>query len=266
MNAAKRIFHWQYSGTSIFGLYTVGFAAWGLAVSTDPVEPLFKAAAVFMLFGFLWSQGWLWTREFAGKRSNLLRAIALSLFLCIPFGWFGTLLSKSRNARLLGMMTGSLEPSNEPDPPHSCPLVNSELGVVVGNRIGFKAHRLPLAILSVMNVPAIIIDRDARGYIVVSVTVRSVDGRVIAMLDKNHFIVNQNNILSMSRPDMSTLLVRDQDGDEVLETRFNNKHTISLSGKFHTSGRVIDLSQLPIRGGCIDILHGPEGAGGINVN
>jgi hypothetical protein len=56
------------------------------------------------------------------------------------------------------------------------------------------------------------------------------EGKVIVTFEKGHFTVVQTNILDMKRPDRSTLIVRDQYKNEVLNVRYLNERSLQVSG------------------------------------
>jgi len=45
--------------------------------------------------------------------------------------------------------------------------------------------------------------------------VKGEDGRLIARLNGNGFVINRNNYLEMQRPDRTRLIVYDQNGNEA---------------------------------------------------
>lgn len=72
-------FQWSYTGVWAAFLYCSGLALWGVALSTDPYVPLFKASALACGIGGLWLIGFVWTRE------NRVRGRGVSLAARIPW-------------------------------------------------------------------------------------------------------------------------------------------------------------------------------------
>jgi hypothetical protein len=93
------------------------------------------------------------------------------------------------------------------------------------------------------------------------VDIRSSDGKIIARLDGNGFVVNEHNSLAMKRVDLSSLIVEDEYGREVLNARYLNPHAFRLTGVLQYPGV-----------GPIHIPLGPvffvctEGAGKTDIN
>jgi hypothetical protein len=163
-------------------------------------------------------------------------------------------------------MFGVLIPANDPEPlGKPCALTDDELGIYIGNGFSVKAHRFPLSVVTIAERPVVVIDRNQDGSVNLSMDIRSEDGKIIARLSKNEFVVNQNNYLSMKRPDRSSLIIVDQYGNEVLRARYLNRRAFRVTGRLNSAGRTVDLSDSYIHNICFDILHGPEGASAIGV-
>jgi hypothetical protein len=92
---------------------------------------------------------------------------------------------------------------------------------------------------------------DAKGGIEVNADIRSPDMKLVANLRQNHFDVNPNEIFTKERPDFSTLRVTDSYGNVVLNVRFLNPHTLSVTGVlFYPGVAPIIISQPRFRGVC----------------
>jgi hypothetical protein len=182
----------------------------------------------------------------------------LPAFLAIMYGTY-TLQVKAE----LSQLEGRLYPADDPDPPGPCPVTGTELALYFG-RMAVVADRFPLTVIKIASKPAVVMDRNADGSLNLTLDVRSSDGRIIARLQHNGFVINQNNYLSMERKDRSSLLVKDQHGNEVLSARYMNPHAFRLSAYFVSEGRSVNIEDVPIHGVCLEILHGPEGASAIN--
>lgn len=77
--------------------------------------------------------------------------------------------------------------------------------------------------------PVLSLARSQSGVITVLLDMRSKDGRIIARMDKDGFVVNRNNFLEMKK-DKSSLKIIDEYGSEVLKVRYLNPSAISVSG------------------------------------
>lgn len=126
---------------------------------------------------------------------------------------------------------GMLLPGNEPfSMPGACSnmgLPDDTVFLLMGNFIS-PAYIFPHTVIRVFGEKTLVIDRNKDGSVAISMRVLSKDGRVIAIIEKNRFIVNQNNILKMAREDKSSLSVLDQYGRQVLSVCYLNPKAIRL--------------------------------------
>ena len=103
--------------------------------------------------------------------------------------------------------------------------------------------------------PAVVVDRDQDGIILLLLEVRSSDNRLIVKMDKTGFVVNQNNVLSMKpRTDRSTLIVVDQEGNTVINIRYANRSALIINGRFSIPGKGTYRLQLPVPNICVHNL------------
>jgi hypothetical protein len=127
----------------------------------------------------------------------------------------------SRNA-------GLLVPADDQSPEvcGDLPLPNGVLALYLGtNRLHApKTGSFSPLVYEGDRMPLLTLHTDHTGYITLSIDIRSRDGRIVARVDKNRFVVNENNILRMRRPDRSTLIVDDQEGADgrLSEATVNN--------------------------------------------
>jgi hypothetical protein len=96
------------------------------------------------------------------------------------------------------------------------------------------------------DVEALRIDREPDGTVALTAHVFGEDNKEIVQIDRNHFFINRNRILdslSPPRPDRSTILIRDESGNE-LKIRLMNKHSISFEGKLYVQpGRYLQMDR-----------------------
>ncbi len=89
------------------------------------------------------------------------------------------------------------------------------------------------------------VDRTTNGDIAISIEVRGADNKIIATIDKNWFnVTNRALATHKPRPDKSTLVVYDEEGNEVLNVRYLNPSGLRISGIMYYGGTRIEL---PIR-------------------
>lgn len=131
----------------------------------------------------------------------------------------------------LTQLKGRLMPASDPTPPNSCAVAKGEVIVFVGlNGNAVKVRKFPHVILALRSVgPALSVDRDKDESVDILMDVKSTDGKIIARLNRDGFVINQNNFLEMKRPDKHSLIVVDQYGTEVLNVRYLNRQAIKLT-------------------------------------
>ena len=136
-----------------------------------------------------------------------------------------------------------LYPASDPDPPCSTkfPLPDNAIALYLGNSRLIAGKKVSM--WSVINpqdrrieTPLLVIEQDA-DRVALDLDVRGNDGKIIARIRRNYFLINQNNILTKRRPDRNTLIVTDQEGTEVLNVRYLNPHAIHLLGTFYVIGQ-----------------------------
>jgi hypothetical protein len=167
----------------------------------------------------------------------VLVILAVSAILC---AWTRVL----QNDFELDRLADWLYPASDPDPACSTkfPLPDNAIALYLGNSrlvagkkvsmwgaLNPQDRRIPT--------PILIVEQGSRGRIALDLDIRGSDGKIIARIVRNYFVINPNNILTKSRPDRSTLTVTDQEGSQVLNVRYLNQHGIHLLGKFYVIGQ-----------------------------
>jgi hypothetical protein len=132
-------------------------------------------------------------------------------------------------------LNGQLIPANEKTPPNACPPVPSDGAIVmVGDLKAQNASvfsKFPHTIIvSERRGPVLVVDKTPSGSLALVLDLRSNDGKIIARIDKNGFVLNRNNYLEVKR-DKSSLIIIDEYGTEVLNIRYINSRAIAVSGK-----------------------------------
>lgn len=171
-----------------------------------------------------------------GRHRFLLWKFAIPLPIVAAMGLSVLLVNGRRQAKILREYEGFLMPADKPDPPSFCSgdktlfgVGKDALKVFMGRNEAFSSH-FPFVVLRVHKKDRIVIDRDETGRIALSMDILDSQGRVVVTFEKGHFTVVQANILDMKRPDRSTLIVRDQYKNEVLNIRYLNKKSLLVSG------------------------------------
>jgi hypothetical protein len=129
---------------------------------------------------------------------------------------------------------GSLIPASDPTPDNACShnptLKQDDYLVLLGKEAAFF-RTFPHTVIAVhRTVPLLWFTLDKDGGIEVNADIHSPDMKLVAKLRQNHFDINPNEIFKKERPDFSTLLITDSYGNSVLNVRFINPHTLSVTG------------------------------------
>src|SRR6266571_4062969 len=253
----RQLFHWKFSGVLIPTL-------WGAGLSLALANKYELAYVFFALFG-LWLVSFWLTSEFVlkhkrryenqrqqnaekrtpserrqGKERRLRRKwllwkwgmTSLWLAICvICFLW----MKVEKLQYELHQLQGVLYPASDPTPATACRDIPPDATVIIfGNSAAYTQERTNV-LLREGPTPLLWLTTAPDGAALLNGTFRSIDGRVIAEVSQGRFSVNPNATLPFSRPDRSTLVVRDEYGNVVLNVRYINKHAISLLGKYQLS-------------------------------
>lgn len=144
----------------------------------------------------------------------------------------------------LGLLYGRLYPANDPDY-GPCPATPGSVNLHLGSmEVQEPKSKLPVAMVTVAGKPVISLDHGADGSLVLIADVKDSSGRLIVRFGKDEFRVNPNNYFAMNHPhdSKSELTVIDQDGNVVLDGRYDNPHAFSLTGRLYAYGTLITLS------------------------
>jgi hypothetical protein len=166
----------------------------------------------------------------------------------------------------LESLRGWLIPADDPDPsPDVCsgPFTPKRPLRIHKGKFEVFAGVFPYTVLAVYRQEAIILNRDERGRIAVSMEVRDKDGKVVALFENGRCVVNENNFLKKGneRPDRSTLIVHDQWNHEVLNVRYRNSGYMDVSALLQYPGTKSILKNVPA-----DVCLGDVGSTAINID
>ena len=128
---------------------------------------------------------------------------------------------------------GVLLPGNEPTPPNPCQkrgeIPSDAVILLMGNQAIYNST-FPHTVLEMSGRNMLSIDKIGMGM-TITADVFSADGRIIAELVNNDFYVNPNNYFKVKH-DANSLIVHDQEKNEVLNVRYLNPSTIKIKGIF----------------------------------
>jgi hypothetical protein len=200
----------------------------------------FLLTAISLIVEFYF--GWPYSHVFTWLLLTLTIACALLIILPFVYGLSGAVV-----VIMFGLITlhfippnetethGWLTPGNEPIPrdnacasysaPESIAVLLGDSGIV--NRMPF------LVALSGCGHALLWIDRGSKGL---RVQARIFDGKIVAEIKDNEFILNPNNIFKRERPDAHTLIIYDQLDQKRLSVRFLNPQVVQVTGIFSYPG------------------------------
>ncbi len=201
------------------------------------------------------------------KSSYLFWKFSIPLGIVVVLVLSARLVNNKREEKILRQYEGSLLPGDKPDPPSFCTGDNANvmpfarvnpdaIKIFMGRNEAFGSH-FPYVALRVRGQDRMVIDRDQAGRIGLSLDIFDAQGKIIVAFERGHFTVVQSNILDMRRPDRSTLIVRDQYKNTVLDARYLNKKSLEISGLLRYPG--VGVIQIPKTSGVNGICAG-EGA------
>jgi hypothetical protein len=153
--------------------------------------------------------------------------------------------------QLAESLRGTLFPASDPmsatPNPDCLPRREGEIVAFFGDHYAFVERFLPHTVMTIHGKDVIRLNRDRDGVIYLQLDIKDAAQKVIARLDSRGWRVNRNVILAVLRPDVSTLIIEDEYGSEVLTIRYMNPSAIKINGIMHVEDRTIDLSN-PGRG------------------
>lgn len=160
----------------------------------------------------------------------------------------------------LSQYNGLLVPANDPDQESSCkdqpddtqqkPIrfyLGAQEVVAYGQRADIVTRHAIQS--SEPDLVLLGVDRVGDGSIVLKANILGDNEKAILQIDKNHFEINRNMILdslSPPRPDLSTIVFKDQYGGR-LRVRFSNPRSVVFEGKMYfRRGRYVEFNSTGI--------------------
>lgn len=221
----------------------------------------FRLAIVFLLVSGIWSAILWWRSKHVRRQVRVggrYRSVPSRRLQCgglvIMAALYGVpiyLIHRNQMEKELHSLHGFLIPDSDPMP-NGCAPAGDQITMYLGARAVRTAH-FPLTVVRVRNSSVLVVNRTGEGNLGISLEIKSVDGKIVAKVDDNEFVINQNNYFDMKRPDRSSLTVLDQYGAEVLNARYMNVRAFSLSAKFQSEGVTVEVQKLPAVGVCFDV-------------
>ena len=151
-------------------------------------------------------------------------------------------------------LAGVLTPAGETDRLHRSGAYDGKVILYLGSNCVI-ASTFPIVISEHSNRPVLTLNREPDGELWIALDVIDESGKIVVRLDRDGFVVNKNNYLTMKRNDRSSLSVQDQRGVTVLNSRYINPLAFSLEAALrYPDGSLINISMEPrVQDICFDI-------------
>jgi hypothetical protein len=240
---------WKYAG--VLAIIPLAFAQVMLGISQPGWAIVFIAASA-VWFAVLWCRSRFVKRNQKISKRKTAQVIVRHqqimgvLVVALIFGLLCFYVHRWGIEKELGSAHGWLIPASDPMPSAGdCgPAPDDALMLFIGNSV-IKARTFPHPVLSVDGRGLVVLDKKEDGSVALTMDVLSTNGKIVARIEKNEFILNQNNYLRMKRPDLSSLTVEDQTGKQVLSARYLNSRAFKVEA-------VLNLPDVPSVYGPLD--------------
>jgi hypothetical protein len=248
---SRKLFRSKNSATIIAALWGSALSA-GMAAYTLPLpKGFFDLSYALFVVAVIWSVGTFLTSSFfsnlrvrtrGGTSYKLCLVIVPTTIVAVGLYWAWKV-SRMELAQELALMNGLLVPANDPEPPTKCNTAGeegSELRLYAGDMrlVLVEGDKLPLIRRREQGKgdPVLLgLERGGDGSVVVHANIIGSDDKVIAQIDRNHFLINRNKILdslSPPRKDRSTIVITDEDQNS-LEIRLVNNNSVFFRGRLY---------------------------------
>jgi len=135
--------------------------------------------------------------------------------------------------RELLQLSGILTPDKKPTPPspYTGDIPKNAVALYLGNSV-FYTDKFPHTVIEVGKEQAIVINKK-EDKITISAKLFSRDGKIVAELRENKFYINPNNYFRIERPNEHTLIVYDQESNQILNVEYLNPYVIKFLGRLY---------------------------------
>jgi len=141
---------------------------------------------------------------------------------------------------------GEITPDNKPNPIHST--APDTITLMLGDNLTFEAILADSYILSRNGTTFLEIGIDSNGNMLLTTDVRNNSNDNIVKVIDNEFQANPSYAFHPVQPNQHSLIVRDSNGDEVLNIYFINPKVIRVTGTFYVEGYKEPIRILPTGG------------------
>jgi len=222
-----------------YGFGAVALALIGVGVNFMGPTPLdFKIAKIFFTLAAIFLLLPICTQIFITQSVIMWKKVLLAFILVglIGAGWALMLgLTENREKTMLQQqLLGVLQPNSKPTPNNPCSkyVPSNAIVLLLGNKFAAYTTTFPHTVIQFKNNPLLIINKIGNN-ITLSASVSSADGHIVAEIRDNNFNINPNNYFRIDRPDYHTLIVYDQENNQLLNVEYINSKSIKFFGKFN---------------------------------
>ena len=291
LSEMRGLFSWTWGFAWFFLATAVAIVAIGTAV--EPFHYLFNLGRIFFALGLVSVVGWWLTSEqlekleprVTKKQKKHGEKISYVKYRIFKWGFTSVMVlvasyallvtGKIELSRELSLDHGWLIPAGESDPPNNCDfqirdassrminqLPDTALRVFLGHFV-VSYSTFPHNIFTVNGKNPLILNRDESGRIALTMDILDREEKIVVRFENGHFTVNPNARLEMNRPDRSSLIVRDNYGNEVLNVRYMNKKSVVIAALLqYSQARPVRIARTKFADSCI----GDAGSTGINFD
>lgn len=279
------VFHWKTSNGVIVGLWGAVVAMAALGATLDNADYLFNWAYGFAILSYSVTLGAWFTSRTIAKEHRVTRQQRRRGGRRLPSKtWAGSVIftalffvslffvSDVRLHKELQSLANRLYPGSEEIPVNGCPsdMLESRTLFLFGNSgTGSLVKHFPHTIVSIESeklIPECLKecsvlsvgrnDEDSSIYVVMDV--RDKDNKVIVQLDDKGFHINPNNYYEFTRSDRSSLSVKDQEGNTVLDIHYLNPKAVKVNGTLYIHGKKLTLATRGISNSCTADIVGSD--------
>jgi hypothetical protein len=136
---------------------------------------------------------------------------------------------------------GWLQAANEPTPPNGCtqtppaPDITPDSLILVagGNGITYGAANGKYNAVLIGNCPSLILDKAPEGLRVSAPIYDNQNNLLGTIIDNGYKFTKERSLIVEHTGDLSTLVVHNQNGEEILYVHYANSHAIKIRGTFY---------------------------------
>ncbi len=245
--STRNFFHWKHSGGPIVGLWAAvpALVAIGQAIHHNS-GPIFTTACLCAGCAWVYSLG-SWTtsgylakrklvptraqrrrKSFPSQSSYLLLKYGVCFAISLPFIASICFIRFVDFQKQIEAADGWLVPGSAPSPPDTCSYPPDSFVFHFGDS-EVLIDSFPHTVIQTIGGPRLVVDRDNHNRLALTLDVYGQDGRLVGRIEKNRFLVNQNNVLSIERESLSDLKLVDQYGRQALNVRYLNPQSMVLT-------------------------------------